>query len=471
MRARWTRGGRCRSIAAVTALVGTAALIASCAGILGDFTSGPATEGPGSDASTTGPGNDATVPSDAPSAKDSSGSSTDDATSADASATDAQAPSDAGDASTCGPACATLISADGTHTCAVMGDGTVLCWGRNVDGECGSPDAGGTIPTAVPLPGPARLVRSGATSTCALLVDESVWCWGSNALGTIGVPDASTTADGGVGPMQTLPPGSASELLSGSYHACALTTATPPEVLCWGANGYGQAGIGDASVVLSPTPTGITSVLQMSAGPFNSYFYRSVSPAAVAIGRNADGELGRGEDGGIDTLSHPVPSPIDFAPVGPVRTLYRSAGPHMGAVLTTAQVAMWGSNVDGELGPQVDGSAPNPTPSVVPLAEVSWLAMTTNGTCAARVDGSVWCWGTTADGQNGNTVTVTPTQPEPTQVTGVAGATMVTAGFNHVCALLSDGGVECWGFNNFGQLGHATTPPNDFDPTAEPVPF
>jgi len=299
-----------------------------------------------------------------------------------------------------------------------------------------------------------------------------VWCWGSNANATLGVPDASPTADGGVAPVQTLPPGSATLLLMGSYHACALSTASPPGVLCWGLNGFGQAGVPDAGLVHVPTAIGMTGVVSMSAGPLTTCFVRSVAPAAECIGTNVAGELGHGvaDDGGLDGVPHPIPSPVDVGSLGTVRGIARSAGPHMAMTLTSAQVATWGTNTDGELGPQNDGSAPDPTPTLVPFSDVDSLALTTAATCALRSDGSVWCWGTTADGQNGNATTLTPVQTQPTQVTGIENATQISAGFNHVCALLASGGVSCWGYNNFGQLGRVTLP-NIFDPTPAPVVF
>jgi alpha-tubulin suppressor-like RCC1 family protein len=76
-------------------------------------------------------------------------------------------------------------------------------------------------------------------------------------------------------------------------------------------------------------------------------------------------------------------------------------------------------------------------------------------TCAI-VNGAVLCWGDNAEGQLGNGM---PTQfsGTPSLATGLSsGATAITAGYEHACAVVNSG-VQCWGYNGFGQLGDGTT--------------
>lgn len=94
----------------------------------------------------------------------------------------------------------------------------------------------------------------------------------------------------------------------------------------------------------------------------------------------------------------------------------------------------------------------------VPGNAVASLAATYNGACAARVDGTVWCWGTSYNGELGPGGSSTT----PLQVTGLTGATQVSAGMYHACALANGAGgvgVYCWGDNSYGQLG-VTSPSN-----------
>src|SRR5262245_45893282 len=79
----------------------------------------------------------------------------------------------------------------------------------------------------------------------------------------------------------------------------------------------------------------------------------------------------------------------------------------------------------------------------------------TNTPCAVRTDATVQCWGSNASGQIGDGTNID--RGRPTAVTGLAGdVTAVTAGEAHTCALMTTGGVKCWGNNGHGQLGDGT---------------
>ena len=76
-------------------------------------------------------------------------------------------------------------------------------------------------------------------------------------------------------------------------------------------------------------------------------------------------------------------------------------------------------------------------------------------TCAVLSYGGVECWGRNNDGQLGNNTTTNASTP--VAVSGLTNAVAVTAGEYHTCALLGDGSVRCWGYNSNGQLGNNTT--------------
>ncbi len=75
--------------------------------------------------------------------------------------------------------------------------------------------------------------------------------------------------------------------------------------------------------------------------------------------------------------------------------------------------------------------------------------------CALRADdGTVWCWGRNESGQIGDGSTTD--RPLPVQAMGVTGATALSAGTSHTCAIVA-GSVMCWGHNDSGQLGDGST--------------
>ncbi len=84
------------------------------------------------------------------------------------------------------------IDAGEQHTCAVDASGAVWCWGRNENGELLVDTMGAPALTPVELtmlPFPAVAVACGRRHTCAVLSDNRVYCWGGNDVGQLGQTD------------------------------------------------------------------------------------------------------------------------------------------------------------------------------------------------------------------------------------------------------------------------------------------
>jgi alpha-tubulin suppressor-like RCC1 family protein len=104
-------------------------------------------------------------------------------------------------------------------------------------------------------------------------------------------------------------------------------------------------------------------------------------------------------------------------------------------------------------------------------------APTGNGhTCAVLDDGSITCWGVNSSGQLGiGSTTAELTGNHATVALGTGRrATQIVSGSGHVCALLDDKTVKCWGYNASGQLGQGSTAtlgdqPNELGDALPPI--
>src|SRR6185295_17508931 len=74
------------------------------------------------------------------------------------------------------------------HACALVGDGSMRCWGDNAAGQLGNPSVatGSSVPVTVSGIGSATALTTGAFHTCALLADRTLRCWGQDEQGQLG---------------------------------------------------------------------------------------------------------------------------------------------------------------------------------------------------------------------------------------------------------------------------------------------
>jgi alpha-tubulin suppressor-like RCC1 family protein len=216
----------------------------------------------------------------------------------------------------------------------------------------------------------------------------------------------------------------------------------------WGANGAGQLGDGTTTQRNIPVQvSGITGVIAIAAGCCHTLALKD-DGTVWAWGNNWAGQLGDG----TTTWRY---TPVQVSGITGVIAI--AAGyDHSIALKNDGTVWAWGSNSHGQLGTLLPGLQQSSPVQVSGLTSI--IAITGGGwhSIALKNDGTVWAWGTGADGQLGNG-TNTNKQYTPVQVSGLTGVVAVAGGWYHSIALKNDGTVWAWGNNWAGQLGDGTT--------------
>ena len=175
----------------------------------------------------------------------------------------------------------------GYHNCALMADRTVRCWGRNGRGQVG--DGTDTSPVTQPHQvvgmNSAVALSLGGYHSCALLADRSVQCWGESEFGQSGVVGLSKVP-------ATVSGINATAITAGFRHSCAVQV--DGTVRCWGHNDFGQ--LGDRTTTDSATPVqvqGIVNPLAIAGGEGHTC---ALMPdrSVMCWGQNTSGSLGDG---------------------------------------------------------------------------------------------------------------------------------------------------------------------------------
>lgn len=290
------------------------------------------------------------------------------------------------------------VAAGFLHACAVTVSGAVSCWGDNASGQLGDGTVGSrNAPSpVVGLGSGAVAVAAGSDHTCALLADGSVRCWGGNGAGQLGNggTDGSTTPVAVSGLS-----GPAIGVAASGFHSCAVIRGGA--VQCWGQNDAGQLGNGTtAAAVLAPvTVVGLAGpAVQVATG--NRHTCALILDATVQCW----GDASRGQIGDGALGLRPQPSTVP----GPASIVEIAAGNnHTCAVSVFGAMACWGANDHGQLGNGSTGDQATAV-TVTALADtVGAIGAGADATCAvglgsAGTAGRIWCWGDGGAGQSGN---------------------------------------------------------------------
>ena len=268
----------------------------------------------------------------------------------------------------------------------------------------------------------------------------------------------------------SVPTAHAQRVAIGYSHSCFITPASG--VRCMGRNVHGQ--LGDGSYISRTVPSDVPGVANVSAIVAGSSHTCALTQSNQVWCWGDDGadQLGIGDTPASDM---PTPQLVTF-PNGFVTTLVAAGGSHTCALgsngLYNGLVYCWGRNSDGE----VDGGTGNRSvPTSVALegaAHATALSLGLRHTCARTQSGGIQCWGYNDHGQLGRDTSneIAPFKPKAVpQIAGVPNSLdAIAAGNGHTCAITS-GSVKCWGDNYLGQLGVGTTDSDHLDSHPTPV--
>lgn len=346
---------------------------------------------------------------------------------------------------------AVAVTAGGSHACALLEDGDVLCWGSNEAGQLGD---GTTVarpsPVKFELSGGATALHVGFAGTCARVEGE---------LRCAGRPLPGLLEDGQSRPAAVTELSGAKQIALGRLHGCALHD--DGRVACWGNNHFGQLGDGTARGCGKTTVShrdepvfvpGVKTAVEIAMGDTGSCALLA-SGAVQCWGRVGLKRTPGSREGCI------VES-ID----GLARVKRVQVGAHHGcALLVGGEILCWGSNAIGQLGVLREGTTPTghggggapvalPPLKVAIVDDAEELASFGRAhSCALRSSGRVFCWGRNVEGQIGDGTTTS--RHAPVSVQGLDDATAIAVGYDFSCALRRSGRVVCWGGNEHGQLG------------------
>lgn len=314
------------------------------------------------------------------------------------------------------------VSAGFLKTCAVLGDGTLRCWGGRQTMDAG------VATGAAPVAGVRDVaqVAVGWTHHCVRTRGGAVRCWGDNTFGQLGDGTTATRE----GPVAVPLPAAAAEVVASDGATCARLV--DGSAWCWGRNSVGQVGDGTTEQRLSPARVrGLDDVTSVRVG--RGY-------ACAVRGDRSVWCWGASMFLGIGELLTSVP---------------RRACCLRGPVRAVGLGSPWACAL------YMDGQYECYTPLDHPIDQPNWggsqregvdLASSSTSHAALFADGTV----------EGFTRQFRPFGQGPIPdggffprgiVRGIDDATQVTAGYDHACALLATGEVRCWGGNDAGQLG------------------
>ena len=344
------------------------------------------------------------------------------------------------------------IDLGANHSCAILDDNTLKCWGDNTHGQLGDGTTSRrTRAQLVNFPNnrhPKKVVL-GKEHSCAILDNNTLRCWGNNQYYQLG--DGTNTNRKSPVYINVGSGRNVKSLALGGSHTCAILDNN--DMKCWGRNNRGQIGLGYRSDAPNQTPIsvnlGTAHAKQVALGDEHTCALLSDN-SLKCWGLNSWGQLGTGN-------RHHRFSPVDIN-VGTSRYAkhIQSGTDHVCAILDDNSVTCWGRNDFGQLGTPIAQDYLYPG-TIINMGDTSLLVEDMNlgrsYSCAVLSDSTLKCWGKLSMPGYARYNTLFP----PVAISLAATPQKVTLGNQHVCVTMDDNYVHCWGRNAEGQLGSGIT--------------
>ena len=395
---------------------------------------------------------------------------------------------------------ALYVSAGHEHTCAILHGSDVKCWGNGFAGRLGYEnsfnrgDDGGEMGNKLPRVdlGSGRTavqISTGAAHTCVILDNGRMKCWGEGDHGRLGYDKTRDRGDdeGEMGDsLAQVSLGNGRTVVqidTGYAHTCAVLDNG--ELKCWGYGAAGQLGNGDTDDTLGypednrgflfPIDLGSgRTAVQVTAGDLHTCAVLD-DFSVKCWGYGYPGRLGYGDTSSRGYKSGDMGDNLPTVDLGTGRTaLHVAAGKsHTCVLLDDGTVKCWGYRSGYSYEDDLTrGDQPGEMGDDLPVVDLGTgrtavqLSVGSDHSCAVLDDATLKCWGSnTGQLGYGHTQIIGDDPDEmgdnlqPVDVGAGRTVLQVSCSKSHTCARLDDQTVKCWGLGDLGRLGYG----NDWD--------
>ena len=363
------------------------------------------------------------------------------------------------------------LAAGKHHTCALFDNHQLRCWGRNHNGQLGlghrvsvGDDESPLSQNFVNVGSKVLQVSLGESHTCALLEDKRVKCWGwggfygvlGEAIGVERILDPSLVDPFNLG-------FSVKQIVSGDWFNCAL--GENGLVKCWGINSFGQLGLGHRNPIGDSSEEVFSRILALDLGSIAKKISAGDNHVCALLegghikcwGYNYYGQLGYGHT--LHLGDDEVLSAVGVVSVGQAVLDISAGGFHTCALLEDKNIKCWGYGGNGQLGlgdynDIGDNELVSSVQSLDFLEDVREVFLGKYHSCVLLANHGVKCWGRSGGvlGVYSESAIIDVAQAKFIDV-GTSRIHQLALGENHTCLALDTGEVRCFGSNSFGQLG------------------